>query len=213
MTIVKGSDNFDKMPQIGGVDIVPSGGTAGQALVKDTGSDYDYSWQDITPSGLAPAGGSSGQVLTKDTGTDYDYSWQDSTGSDFGSEHQEDEKTTSQSTSSTSFQQYFQMTTPSVPAGKYRFAFYATGRMSSTSYDARVRCQIDNSNTIPNNDVGEFRQEHNDSGSDQRLGWSGFGYVTFGSAGAHNIDVDFRSSSSSGTCYIYSCHIEFWRIS
>ena len=48
MADVLGKNNYDKMPQIDGVDIVPSGGTAGQALIKDTGTDYDYSWGDVS---------------------------------------------------------------------------------------------------------------------------------------------------------------------
>ena len=55
MAEVKGKDNFDKMPQIGGTDIVPSGGTAGQVLTKDTVTDYDYSWQDSAGGGGDPS--------------------------------------------------------------------------------------------------------------------------------------------------------------
>lgn len=46
MANVIGKDNYDEMPQVTGIDIVPSGGTVGQVLTKDTGTDYDYSWQD-----------------------------------------------------------------------------------------------------------------------------------------------------------------------
>lgn len=48
---VKGKDNFEIMPQIDGTPIVPSGGSAGQVLTKDTGTDYDYSWQDSAGGG------------------------------------------------------------------------------------------------------------------------------------------------------------------
>ena len=77
---------------------IPSGGTTGQVLKKDTATDYDTSWQDdqagsgggLTESQVdtrvntlvpenrrVPSGGSTGQVLKKDTGTNYDVSWQD----------------------------------------------------------------------------------------------------------------------------------------
>ncbi len=46
---VKGKDNFDQMPTVGGsLPIVPSGGTSGQALLKNSGTDYDYGWADIS---------------------------------------------------------------------------------------------------------------------------------------------------------------------
>jgi len=49
MATVKGSDDYAIMPQITGIDIIPTGGSAGDVLTKDTATDYDYSW--ITPSG------------------------------------------------------------------------------------------------------------------------------------------------------------------
>lgn len=45
MANVKGFDDYDVMPQITGIDIVPSGGTIGYVLTKDSGTSYDYSWQ------------------------------------------------------------------------------------------------------------------------------------------------------------------------
>ncbi len=51
MADVKGKDNYEIMPQIDGVDIVPSGGTINQVLTKDSGTSYDYSWQDATGGG------------------------------------------------------------------------------------------------------------------------------------------------------------------
>ena len=50
MAEVKGKDNYLVMPQITGIDIVPSGGNANDVLTKDSSTDYDYSWQ-------APAAG------------------------------------------------------------------------------------------------------------------------------------------------------------
>lgn len=45
MANVKGKDNYEVMPQIDGVDIVPSGGNANDVLTKDSATNYDYSWQ------------------------------------------------------------------------------------------------------------------------------------------------------------------------
>ena len=52
MAKVKGSDNFEQMPQVNGSVIVPSGGTADQVLTKNSGTDYDYSWADASGGGL-----------------------------------------------------------------------------------------------------------------------------------------------------------------
>ena len=48
MANVKGKDNYVIMPQIDGTDIVPSGGTTGQALIKDSDASYDYSWGNVS---------------------------------------------------------------------------------------------------------------------------------------------------------------------
>lgn len=78
------------------VNSIPSGGTAGQALKKNTSSNYDVSWtSDRYPGGstnqmlkknsatdydaswvtVVPPAGTTGQVLRKTSGTDYDTSW------------------------------------------------------------------------------------------------------------------------------------------
>lgn len=51
---------------------LPSGGSAGQALVKNSTADGDASWKDIV---ALPKGGSAGQVLIKNSTTDGDASW------------------------------------------------------------------------------------------------------------------------------------------
>ena len=60
MAEVLGRDNFDLMPTIDGIDIVPSGGSVLQVLTKDSGADYDYSWQTVGP--FADLTGSPGVV-------------------------------------------------------------------------------------------------------------------------------------------------------
>lgn len=52
MAKVKGSDNFEKMPQVNGSNIVPSGGSADQVLTKNSGTDFDYAWADSSGGGL-----------------------------------------------------------------------------------------------------------------------------------------------------------------
>lgn len=50
------------------------GGTIGQALVKNSSTDDDYSWQDINPPPSIP-GGAITQMLVKNTATDNDFVW------------------------------------------------------------------------------------------------------------------------------------------
>lgn len=51
---------------------LPTGGAAGQALIKNSATDGDASWKDIV---ALPKGGSAGQVLVKNSTTDGDASW------------------------------------------------------------------------------------------------------------------------------------------
>jgi hypothetical protein len=60
--------------------LVPTGGTDGQVLTKQSAADYDTAWEDV-PEGI-PAGGTDGQVLTKQSGTDFDADWEDVSSSD-----------------------------------------------------------------------------------------------------------------------------------
>jgi hypothetical protein len=49
---------------------LPTGGTAGQALVKVSSTDYDFTFRTLVPSG-----GAAGQGLVKNSGTDWDSTW------------------------------------------------------------------------------------------------------------------------------------------
>lgn len=51
---------------------VATGGTTGQFLTKDSGTDYDTSWATIHQ---VPAGGATAEVLGKASGSDYDLEW------------------------------------------------------------------------------------------------------------------------------------------
>lgn len=62
-------DGEDGAPGVG----VPTGGTAGQALVKTSGTDYDTEWADAG-SGV-PSGGTTGQALVKASNADGDVEW------------------------------------------------------------------------------------------------------------------------------------------
>jgi len=59
-------------------DLIPSGGTAGQSLVKGSNNDYDMTWEN--PLGL-PIGGADGQVLLKDGVEPFVTRWGDTSGS------------------------------------------------------------------------------------------------------------------------------------
>jgi hypothetical protein len=58
---------------------LPSGGSAGQALVKIDGTDYNVTWAQST----VPVGGTTGQILAKASGGDYDVGWVDATNATF----------------------------------------------------------------------------------------------------------------------------------
>lgn len=54
---------------------LPSGGTTGQALEKNSNASYDVKWATLPTTVSVPAGGTANQVLSKNTSTDYDISW------------------------------------------------------------------------------------------------------------------------------------------
>lgn len=58
---------------VAGIASLPAGGSTGQTLVKNSGSDFDVKW-DTAASGL-PSGGTTGQALVKKSGTNYDTEW------------------------------------------------------------------------------------------------------------------------------------------
>ena len=67
---IKDGNNWIALPE-SGVG-VPSGGTAGQVLVKSNSTDYATEWDDIRG---VPSGGTAGQFLTKTSATDYATEW------------------------------------------------------------------------------------------------------------------------------------------
>ena len=67
------STNYDTSWANNGAQGVPAGGTASQILAKVDGTNYNTQWVNV-PIAL-PNGGTTGQVLTKNSGTDGDASW------------------------------------------------------------------------------------------------------------------------------------------
>lgn len=71
--------NLDQWTQIGliaaaGIEgSLPSGGSTGEILAKDTSDDYDVGW--IAPPSDLPVGGASGYLLAKASGADGDVTW------------------------------------------------------------------------------------------------------------------------------------------
>lgn len=133
----------------------------------------------------------------------------------FGQNSEYSEKTTQQSTSSQTYQQYLRHTTASLPAGTYRIGWMYVWRHSTTSADIKVRLQVDDTTHLINpGDAGDEHhlQEPQDSGSNQRFVNSGFRHLVLG-AGVRNIDIDFGvSQSEDGTAYIFHGQIEIWRV-
>lgn len=56
---------------------LPTGGTAGQVLVKNSATNYDAKWQNLSVEGTLPTGGTAGQVLKKTSAAAYAVAWGD----------------------------------------------------------------------------------------------------------------------------------------
>lgn len=61
----------------GGESELPTGGTTGQALVKNSSADGDVKWSTISVEGGLPTGGTDGQLLTKNGTANYSTKWAD----------------------------------------------------------------------------------------------------------------------------------------
>lgn len=112
------------------------------------------------------------------------------------------------STSSTAYQQKLRLSVASVPAGTYRIgvSFLWSYSNAARNFDAQV--QVDDTTTIWYMYVGPAR-----GSATERIPASGFAYVTFGSSGNHDIDLDYRASNVVDTAYIILAKLEFWRTS
>lgn len=125
----------------------------------------------------------------------------------FGSQAQNAENSSTATTTAGSFQQYMKFTTTSLPAGTYRISWTYVWALSSASQYFNGRVQLDDSNTLVTH-----LQEPKDASLSNRHIHSGFAYATFGSAGTHDIDIDYYSSGGA-TAQITLGRIEIWRVS
>lgn len=134
----------------------------------------------------------------------------------YGSEYFYDEKTTSQSTTSTKASggaQYFTTNTPALEGGTYEVSYGFLIQPPSTAQDWCVRLRIDGSINVTNpGGDGWLQEEGQDTGSDQRHPRGGFlGNISL-AAGAHTITVNFARSATSGTCVMHSVFIKLLRV-
>lgn len=65
-------DSSSNIAQLTAQSGITTGGTTGQALVKDSNDDYDVTWATIHDT---PAGGTTGQYLVKSSNNDYETTW------------------------------------------------------------------------------------------------------------------------------------------
>jgi hypothetical protein len=79
-------------------------------------------------------------------------------------------------------------------------------RYTDTGQDFIARVQLDNTTDLMNH-----QQEPKDNGTNQRFPVSGFAIVT-GLSGSHTFDLDYRSSNSGDTSFIYNARLAFWRV-
>jgi len=110
------------------------------------------------------------------------------------------------STTSTSFQNKLNLTTDTLPVGKYRIGWNYEWNLNSLSDDFEARVQVNNTT-----DIMEHVQEPKDSGSDQWSNKGGFGVYDLTSEGVLSIDLDYRSPSAD-TAKIRRARLEIWRV-
>lgn len=133
----------------------------------------------------------------------------------FGTEYDYEEKTTLQTTTSTSWQEYMSLTTASLSAGKYRIGWMYVWSYSDSNDEFMARVQVDNTTNLINPGDGTYpyhRQEPTDGGTDQRCYNYGFREVTL-TAGVHDIDMDFQSDETADTARMHHGQIEIWKVS
>ena len=124
----------------------------------------------------------------------------------FGSQFQEAESLGLSSTTSTTMQNKLNLTTPSLPSGRYRIGWTYSWSFGSISSDFEAQIQLNNSTTIMNH-----AQEPKDSGTDQLHRNSGFEFQTL--SGVQSIDLDYRTANSGTTAWIQRARLEIWRVS
>lgn len=115
----------------------------------------------------------------------------------------EDASAGESSTAGTTFEQKLKLTTPSVPAGKYKVEWYAEIKHSNVTLNEYCEARVQANDTV---DLG---------GAVNPLpgyqSFSGFAVADL-SAGAQEIDIDYRAQGG-GTAYIQRARVMFSRIS
>lgn len=127
----------------------------------------------------------------------------------FGAQFQDAASEGESETSSTSWVQKLRLTTPSIPAGRYRVGWHYEWNYASAANDALVQVQVDDDAAKI---LMEMTQEPPDAGSDQWNNKGGFGYVDL-AAGAHTVDLDYRAGNGLYSITIRKARLELWRVS
>ena len=111
----------------------------------------------------------------------------------------------SSNTTSTTFQTKLTLTTSSIPAGKYRIQWtYAYGH-GQADRRSEERIYVDSATVLYIVDPEESR------GTSFYYPAAGFADITFGSAGTHTIELQYRCVNTS-SMVIKEARLEIWRI-
>jgi hypothetical protein len=125
----------------------------------------------------------------------------------FGSEYQDATNGTFATVTGTTWTTHLTMTTPALPAGRYRVGWYYEWAHNSLTTSFRGRVQVDGVTDLMNQ-----VQEPKDTAITQRQPVGGFAYVNL-SAAAHAITVQFSASAAGSTARMQMSSLEIWRIS
>jgi hypothetical protein len=104
------------------------------------------------------------------------------------------------------YQLSVRLTTPNVPAGKYRVGWSYEWGLSTTSNNFNGRILQDGATVL-----WDHVQEPQDNAAAQQHPAGGFQYVTL-TAGVHTFDIEYRSQTAGVTARIWDSHLEFWRV-
>lgn len=100
------------------------------------------------------------------------------------------------STTSSAFEQKLRLTTPSIPAGKYRIEWYFEIASNAGNVEVEAKVEADDTYVFAN-----------PKAIDLLVPCGGFRYVDV-EDGVHTIDLDWRVSSGNGTAYIRYARLE-----
>ena len=135
----------------------------------------------------------------------------------FGSQYYSDETlaeadTTDTSAGSNTSNPRVDITTSSIPSGTYRIGWSLEWKASSQDHQWNGRVRVDDGGAGATN-IMEMASEPAKENKDEWRAIGGFGNQTFGSSGAHTVEMDWWTENSAGTAYIRKARIEFWRVS